>query len=148
VRMKRNKVQDSATIRQQAERLGGWISAARKQRGLTQAQLAGQVGITIPTLRKLESGDGSVSLQTFLTALAVLQIEDTVFHSGQHHIHPPLFTIPSGNKHAFAKRLQLQGINPRDAENTAWILSLSPRQRIQLLIDQEKEQYLCGIARP
>jgi len=148
LRMKWNKWQNNAAIRLQAERLGAWICAARKHRGLTQAQLAEHVGITIPTLRKLESGSGSVSLQTFLTALAVLQIEDAVFRPGQAHIHPPLLETSPGNKHALAKRLQLQGINPRDAENAAWILSLSPRQRVQLLIDQEKEQHLCGIARP
>ncbi|MDQ6958168.1 MAG: helix-turn-helix domain-containing protein [Mariprofundaceae bacterium] len=146
--MKRNKTKNDAPIRQQAERLGAWICAARKQRGLTQAQLAGQVGITIPTLRKLESGDGSVSLHTFLSTLAVLQIEDAVLCTGQPYIHSPLPEITSGNKHALAKRLQLQGIHPRDAENAAWLLSLSPCQRIQLLIDQEKEQRLCGIARP
>jgi len=146
--MKRNKTQNDVAIRRQVERLGACICAARKQRGLTQAQLAEKIGITVPTLRKLESGDGSVSLHTFLSSLASLQIEDAVFCVGQPHIHQTLLAIPSGNKHALAKRLQLQGINPRDAENAAWILSLSPRQRIQLLIDQEKEQHLCGIARP
>ena len=146
--MKRNKAQNDAIIHRQAECLGACICAARKQRSLTQAQLAEEIGITIPTLRKLESGHGSVSLQTFLTTLAVLQIEDVVLRSGQPRIHSPLPEFPSGNKHALAKRLQLHGINPRDAENAVWLLSLSPRQRIQLLIDQEKEQRLCGIARP
>jgi len=146
--MKRNKTQNEAVIHRQAERLSAWICATRKQRGLTQAQLADEIGITIPTLRKLESGRGSVSLQTFLAALAALQIEDAVLCTGQPHIHLPLPEISSENKHALARRLQLQGIHPRDAENAAWLLSLSPRQRIQLLINQEKEQHLCGIARP
>jgi len=146
--MKQNKTQNYAVIHRQAERLGAWICVARKQHGLSQAQLAEEIGITIPTLRKLESGRGSVCLQTFLAALNVLQIEDVVLRSGQPHIHPALPEFSSENKHALARRLQLQGINPRDAENAAWLLSLSPRQRIQLLIDQEKEQHLCGIARP
>jgi len=42
--------------------------------------------------------------------------------------------------------LQLQGINERDAENAAWILSLTDQQRITLLQKQEREQKLCGIA--
>jgi len=146
--MKRNRAKNDAAVRRQAERLGAWICVARKQHGLSQAQLADEIGITIPTLRKLESGRGSVCLQTFLAALTVLQIEDVVLRSGQPHIHPPLPKVSSENKHALARRLQLQGIHPRDAENAAWLLSLLPRQRIQLLIDQEKEQHLCGIARP
>ena len=141
-----NKQQQSTSIKRQTTRLGALIRTARKQHSLTQSQLADRIGVTIPTLRRLESGEGSVSLHTFLAGLSLLNIEDDVLHYPIERSSRPVLKIPSNEKQKYASRLQANGINSRDAENAAWILSLSGQQRVQLLKNQEKEQKLCGIA--
>ncbi|PCI45436.1 MAG: hypothetical protein COB41_01650 [Proteobacteria bacterium] len=134
-------------VRQQSSKLGAVICAARQAQGLTQAKFAEALHVTIPTIRKLESGDASVSLHTCLAALLILNIEKGILHTEQSE-RQTLPQIEAKQRASFAKRLQLQGEHARDAENSAWILSLSPQQRVQALINQEKEQSLCGIARP
>lgn len=52
--------------------LGNRLRAARLRRKLTQAVLAERVGVTLPTLRKLEAGDPSASLATVIRVLQVL----------------------------------------------------------------------------
>jgi len=136
-----------ASARFQACRIGRLIRSTRKENGLTQAQFAERIGISIPTLHRLEEGDTSVSLHTFLTALCVLGLQTDVLHYATRTVSRSLPRIPPTEKREFARRLESCGINSRDAENAAWILSLSDRQRIHLLQNQEKEQRLCGIAR-
>jgi transcriptional regulator with XRE-family HTH domain len=58
--------------RKQLVALGQRLRAARLRRKLTQAMLAERVGVTIPTVRKLEDGDASTSLSVMLRALVVL----------------------------------------------------------------------------
>lgn len=58
--------------RRQLTALGERLSAARRRRRMTQHTLAARVGISVPTLRKLEAGDASVSLATLLRVLQVL----------------------------------------------------------------------------
>jgi len=52
--------------------LGQRLALARRRRRMTQHTLAVRAGISIPTLRKLESGDTGVSLATVLRILQVL----------------------------------------------------------------------------
>lgn len=52
--------------------LGARLRAARLRRKLTQAVLAERVGVTLPTLRKLESGEPSTSLATVVRVLQAL----------------------------------------------------------------------------
>lgn len=52
--------------------------AWRKLRGLTQAQLADRAGISRPTVRRLETGDGAISLENTLRILRALGILDAV----------------------------------------------------------------------
>src|SRR5688572_6117668 len=52
--------------------LGQRLELARKRRRMTQRTVAVRAGISIPTLRKLEQGDASISLVTFLRILQVL----------------------------------------------------------------------------
>lgn len=52
--------------------LGNRLRAARLRRKLTQAVLAERVGVTLPTLRKLESGEPSTSLATVVRVLQAL----------------------------------------------------------------------------
>ena len=58
--------------RGQLAALGSRLRAARLRRKLTQAVLAERVGVTLPTLRKLESGDPSTSLATVVRVLQAL----------------------------------------------------------------------------
>ena len=58
--------------RSQLAALGSRLRAARLRRKLTQALLAERVGISLPTLRKLEAGDPSTSLATVVRVLQVL----------------------------------------------------------------------------
>jgi transcriptional regulator with XRE-family HTH domain len=46
----------------------------RKLRGLTQAQLAERAGVGLNTVRRLEDGDGGVSLENVLRILRVLGV--------------------------------------------------------------------------
>ena len=58
--------------RRQVAALGGRLRAARLRREMTQAELAERIGVTTPTLLKLESGNPSTSVATLLRALQVL----------------------------------------------------------------------------
>ena len=56
----------------QLHALGARLALARKRRRMTQGTLASRAGVTVPTLRKLEQGDASVSLAAVLRFLQVL----------------------------------------------------------------------------
>ena len=52
--------------------LGKRLRAARLRRKMTQPMLAERVGVSVPTIGKLEDGDPSTSLATMLRVLTVL----------------------------------------------------------------------------
>lgn len=52
------------------------IAAWRKLRSLTQAQVADRAGVGTTTLRRLERGDGGVSLENLLRVLRALGVLD------------------------------------------------------------------------
>ena len=56
-------------ILQQISQLAAGIVAARKRQGATQAQWAAQLGISQPTMARLERGDPSVSAATYVMCL-------------------------------------------------------------------------------
>jgi transcriptional regulator with XRE-family HTH domain len=56
-----------------AERLAAL--GARLRRRMTQAALAARADVSLPTLRKLEQGEGSSSLATLLHAMEVLGLD-------------------------------------------------------------------------
>jgi transcriptional regulator with XRE-family HTH domain len=58
--------------RQLAESVGTW----RRLRGLTQAQLAARAGVSRGVIRRLEAGDGGVSVENLLRTLRALGIHD------------------------------------------------------------------------
>lgn len=62
----------------QIKALGARLRAARMRRQMTQEVLAERVGVSIPTIGKLESGDPSTSLATVLRALTVLGLGDDI----------------------------------------------------------------------
>ncbi len=64
--------------RRQIEALGARLRTARLRRGMTQEALAERIGVSIPTLGKLEAGNPSTSLATVLRALVVLGLGDDI----------------------------------------------------------------------
>lgn len=48
--------------------LGALVAAGRRSRSMTAKDFAERVGVSVPTLRKVESGDPSVALGTYLEA--------------------------------------------------------------------------------
>ncbi len=54
------------------------VSTWRRLRGLTQAQLADRAGVGVNTLRRLEAGDGGVTLENVLRILRVLGVLEGV----------------------------------------------------------------------
>lgn len=60
------------TARRAIQALGERLRAARLRRKMTQAIMAERVGVSVPTLKKLEEGDPTTSLATMIRLLAVL----------------------------------------------------------------------------
>ncbi len=50
----------------------------RKLRGLTQAQLADRAGVSLNPVRRLEHGDGGISLENLLRILRALGVLDSL----------------------------------------------------------------------
>jgi transcriptional regulator with XRE-family HTH domain len=61
-------------MRQIADDVVAW----RKLRGLTQAQLADRAGVTHTTVRRLEHGEGGISLENTLRVLRGLGVLDVL----------------------------------------------------------------------
>jgi transcriptional regulator with XRE-family HTH domain len=65
-------------VRRASRRLADELSAWRKLRGLTQAQLADRAGVSRATVARIESGDGGINLESFLRMLRGLGILDSM----------------------------------------------------------------------
>lgn len=66
------------------DRLGDAIKAARQERGITQAQLAERLGITLRHLKAIENSGQKPSYGLLARTVRELDISgDTVFHSIQ-----------------------------------------------------------------
>lgn len=61
-----------------AQLLGAQITAARRERRWSQKELAGRVGITTPTLSKIEKGDPSVAIGSVFEVAALVGVP--LFH--------------------------------------------------------------------
>jgi transcriptional regulator with XRE-family HTH domain len=59
-------------VQRQIEALSQRLRAARMRRSMTQEVMAERVGVSVPTIAKLENGDPSTSLATVLRVLTVL----------------------------------------------------------------------------
>lgn len=59
-------------VQRQIEALSQRLRAARMRRSMTQEVMAERVGVSVPTIAKLENGDPSTSMATVLRALTVL----------------------------------------------------------------------------
>ncbi len=58
--------------------LGNRIRQERLRRNWSQQDLSAQVGVALPTYRKIEKGDGSVEFRHVVKALAVLGYQDAL----------------------------------------------------------------------
>jgi transcriptional regulator with XRE-family HTH domain len=54
------------------------VAIWRKLRGLTQAQVADRADVSVNTVRRLEGGDGGVSLENLLRILRALGVLDSL----------------------------------------------------------------------
>ena len=61
--------------------IAGDLVAWRKLSGLTQAQLADRAGISVNTLRRLENGEGGITLENLLRVLRVLGVLENVMRA-------------------------------------------------------------------
>jgi transcriptional regulator with XRE-family HTH domain len=64
--------------KRQIKALGERLRAARMRRKMTQPVLAERVGVSVPTIVKLEAGDPSTSLATVLRVLTALGLNDDI----------------------------------------------------------------------
>lgn len=67
-----------AKTRRAADQIGQHVLAWRKLQGLTADQVCQRAGISRPTLRKVENGDPTVTVETFLNVLRALGRLDSV----------------------------------------------------------------------
>lgn len=67
-----------AKTRLAASHIGEYVVAWRKLQDLTAEQVCQRAAISRPTLRKIESGDPTVTLETFLNVLRALGRLDAV----------------------------------------------------------------------
>jgi transcriptional regulator with XRE-family HTH domain len=59
-------------------KFGGRLRAERLRRNLPQSHMCQVIGITLPTYRKIESGDGTVEFRHVARALGVLGFTDAL----------------------------------------------------------------------
>jgi len=62
-------------VRRSLIEVGRGVNIARRRRKLTAAMMAERIGVTRQTFRRVEHGDPTVSMGTFLMALFVLGLE-------------------------------------------------------------------------
>lgn len=62
----------------QLKSLGERLRKARLRREMTQADMAARVGVSVPTIAKLEVGDSSTSFSTIIRALRALGLDGDI----------------------------------------------------------------------
>ncbi|MEW6288627.1 MAG: helix-turn-helix transcriptional regulator [Thermodesulfobacteriota bacterium] len=60
------------------QRIGRNLQIARKRRKKTTQQAAEMMGTSLSSVRRMEAGDPSVRFETYLAALEVYQLDDTL----------------------------------------------------------------------
>ena len=74
----RGKSPPPVPVRRALQQLARHVVTWRKLRGLTQGQLADRAGLTPTTLRRLEHGEGGVSVENLLRILRALGVLDAL----------------------------------------------------------------------
>ena len=68
----------SPEMQNRIQRIGKNLQIARKRRQKTVKQAAEMMGTSLSSVRRMEAGDPSVRFETYLTALEVYQLEDSL----------------------------------------------------------------------
>ena len=75
-------------VLQQIERLGQHIAIARKRRGETQAQWARRLGVSQPTMARIERGDPSVAMASYVMCMwlvnSAMAVADVIAPQNDH----------------------------------------------------------------
>jgi transcriptional regulator with XRE-family HTH domain len=69
------------SLRRTLTAIAGDLRAWRKLRGLTQVQLSERAGVAVNTVRRIEDGDGGISLENLLRVLRALGVLDSFSRS-------------------------------------------------------------------
>lgn len=76
--MSRRSVPVFPAVTKQLQELGLRLRMARERRRLSQELFAERMGVSRETLRRLEKGDASIAMGTFMRALRVLGLDKDV----------------------------------------------------------------------
>lgn len=68
----------SSRMRDRMTRIGRNLQLARKRRRKTVQQAAEMIGTSVSSVRRMEAGDPSVKFGTFLAALEVFQLDESL----------------------------------------------------------------------
>lgn len=68
----------SGDMQQRLRQIGRNLLLARKRRRKTLQQAAEMTGASLSSIRRMEAGDPSVRIETYLAALEVYQLDDTL----------------------------------------------------------------------
>jgi transcriptional regulator with XRE-family HTH domain len=68
----------SPEMQNRIQRIGRNLQIARKRRKKTIQQAAEMMGTSLSSVRRMEAGDPSVRFETYLAALEVYQLDDTL----------------------------------------------------------------------
>jgi len=68
----------SEQMQERLGRLGRNLQLARKRRRKTLRQAATMIGTSVPSVRRMEAGDPSVKFGTYLAALEVYQLDESL----------------------------------------------------------------------
>lgn len=75
---------DVMQIQDELKQFGLRVKQARIARNISAGELARRMDISLPTLRKIEVGDGSVSMQCVMTALWIMGLSEKIPQSLEH----------------------------------------------------------------
>lgn len=68
----------SPAMQTRLQQIGHDLQIARKRRNKTEKQAAEMMGTSLSSVRRMEAGDPSVRVETYLMALEVYQLDDTL----------------------------------------------------------------------
>jgi transcriptional regulator with XRE-family HTH domain len=98
----------TSKFKKQSHLVGSRIRTLRKDRSLTQADLAGRIGIQQSDLCRMENGEYKVSLETLFKILSIFEMNIADFFHED---------LPGSNKdHDYEVLRQYQRLSPRDQD--------------------------------
>lgn len=65
-------------MQERLRQIGRNLQFARKRRSRTVKQASEMMGVSVSSIRRMEAGDSSVRFETYLTALEIYQLDDTL----------------------------------------------------------------------